>query len=60
MIREANGLTLSSRNRYLSEPERREAEALSRSLHAAQVEVTGGQRDTVLLRFYLDSDATLV
>lgn len=48
-VREADGLALSSRNRYLSAPQRRAALGLSRALHRAQQEHAAGQRDRVRL-----------
>jgi pantoate--beta-alanine ligase len=44
-VREADGLALSSRNRYLSPAQRQQAVALSRALDEAQGRVAGGQRD---------------
>lgn len=43
--READGLAMSSRNTYLSESERTEALAISRSLRLAESYVQGGGRD---------------
>ncbi|HVX67670.1 MAG TPA: pantoate--beta-alanine ligase [Bryobacteraceae bacterium] len=45
IVREASGLALSSRNRHLSEEERRTATALYRSLRAAQAAVARGEAD---------------
>jgi pantoate--beta-alanine ligase len=45
IVREADGLAMSSRNRYLSEDERRQALVLSRSLAAAVADYEGGERD---------------
>jgi pantoate--beta-alanine ligase len=49
-VREANGLALSSRNRYLTEEERVEAEAISRSLRNIEDAVADGQRSVPHLR----------
>ena len=49
-VREADGLALSSRNRYLSAEERRAAAAISRGLRAAAQLVECGQRDAALVR----------
>ncbi|MHB1744799.1 MAG: pantoate--beta-alanine ligase [Acidobacteriaceae bacterium] len=49
-VREPDGLAMSSRNRYLSAVERRQALTLSRALHAAEIQVTRGEhRATALL-----------
>lgn len=44
-VREADGLAMSSRNRYLSEDERRRAGAISRGLFAAADKFRSGERD---------------
>lgn len=49
VVREADGLALSSRNVYLTPEERREALALSRSLRAAQAAIDGGERSAAEL-----------
>lgn len=45
IVREADGLALSSRNRYLSEPERRSALCLAKALASARHLVNQGERD---------------
>lgn len=44
-VREAGGLAMSSRNRYLSDEERQRALAISRSLFFAEAQIKAGQRD---------------
>lgn len=49
ILRESDGLALSSRNVYLQGDDRRAAEALSRSLTAVRDEVAKGERDAARL-----------
>jgi pantoate--beta-alanine ligase len=49
-VREADGLAVSSRNRYLSEQERRDATALYRSLETCREMVVAGTRDAAEIR----------
>ena len=49
IVREADGLAMSSRNRYLSGPERRQAVVLSRALLAAENLARHGMADTASL-----------
>jgi pantoate--beta-alanine ligase len=44
-LREADGLALSSRNRYLSPDERQRAVALSQALNEGRTRIEGGERD---------------
>jgi pantoate--beta-alanine ligase len=50
IVRDADGLALSSRNRYLSAAQRVEALKLSRALFAARDAVAGGQADAEAIR----------
>lgn len=54
-VREADGLALSSRNRYLSAEQRRGAVALSQALEAARRAVAEGERDANRVRRVLRS-----
>lgn len=50
IVREADGLAMSSRNAYLSADQRRDALALSRALFAARDRYAGGTHDPQILR----------
>lgn len=50
LVREPDGVAMSSRNSYLSAPEREAARVLSRALRAGAEAVTGGERDPATLR----------
>jgi pantoate--beta-alanine ligase len=49
IVRDADGLALSSRNRYLSGEERRRALVLPRALSSMEREIAGGERESAAL-----------
>ena len=50
IVREADGLAMSSRNTYLSDAERRQALSLSQALREAEAMVQGGETDCAVIR----------
>jgi pantoate--beta-alanine ligase len=50
IVREPDGLALSSRNQYLDAEQRRHAVVLYRALQQARTEIEGGERDAAALR----------
>jgi len=50
IVRESDGLAMSSRNTYLSEHQRRQALCLNRALQAAEKAFAAGERDPVRLK----------
>lgn len=60
-VREADGLAMSSRNKYLSKTERKQALTLSRALELFKTRVAGGERDAMKLmgemaQIFIDED----
>jgi pantoate--beta-alanine ligase len=55
ILRETDGLAMSSRNRYLSNAEREQALALSRGLRQIEQHLRQGVRDAIFLRDVLNS-----
>jgi pantoate--beta-alanine ligase len=50
IVREPDGLALSSRNQYLDREQRRHATVLSRALREARASIEGGERDAAAVR----------
>jgi len=50
IVREADGLAMSSRNQYLSEPERAQSVVLNQALSLAREAVKNGERDAAALK----------
>jgi pantoate--beta-alanine ligase len=50
IVRESDGLAMSSRNVYLDAAQRKEALALSRALNHAREQIAGGERDVTRLK----------
>ena len=55
IVREADGLAMSSRNVYLSSTEREAATVISRSLRAGAAMITAGERDPAVIEAHMAS-----
>lgn len=55
IVREEDGLAMSSRNTYLNEEERRQALVLSRSLQEARIAIEQGERDPLNIKTLLQA-----
>ncbi|SMP54005.1 pantothenate synthetase [Neorhodopirellula lusitana] len=56
IVRDPDGLAMSSRNRYLSADERQRALSLSRALHLVEELVSGGERSVAILESAMKSE----
>ena len=55
IVREPNGLAMSSRNNYLSSEQRRDAAGIQQALQLAQIQFDAGERDAAVLRRLIEN-----
>jgi pantoate--beta-alanine ligase len=60
IVRESDGLAMSSRNAYLTPKQRKDAPALSRALHTAGKRVAAGEREAAAIKAGIENEIRLL